>query len=62
MRSNGPEGGGRTPAINWQASNKVKKPILTDAFLCVCGVKTAGLNVLCRPDKRSASGVNHFCF
>ncbi|EPH0322796.1 TPA: hypothetical protein ACPFO5_005306, partial [Citrobacter freundii] len=25
------------------------------AFLRVCGVKTAGLNVLCRPDKRSAS-------
>ncbi|MDM3177582.1 hypothetical protein OGV46_03515, partial [Citrobacter sp. Cf108] len=41
---------------NCQASNKVKKPILTDGLFCVCaGVKTAGLNVLCRPDKRSAS-------
>ncbi|WP_233597845.1 hypothetical protein, partial [Citrobacter freundii] len=27
---------GRTPAINCQASNKVKKPILTDGLFCVC--------------------------
>ncbi|WP_410732951.1 hypothetical protein, partial [Citrobacter freundii] len=26
---------GRTPAINCQASNKVKKPILTDGLFCV---------------------------
>ncbi|MDE8816838.1 hypothetical protein P0C24_23425, partial [Citrobacter freundii] len=32
---------GRTPAINCQASNKVKKPILTDGlFACVRGKKT----------------------
>ncbi|MCL5518897.1 hypothetical protein M5Y73_11705, partial [Citrobacter cronae] len=28
---------GRTPAINCQASNKVKKPILPDGLFCVCG-------------------------
>ncbi|MDE9705249.1 hypothetical protein, partial [Citrobacter portucalensis] len=27
---------GRTPAINCQASNKVKKPILPDELFCVC--------------------------
>ncbi|HIB3321013.1 TPA: hypothetical protein ACWWUJ_003258, partial [Citrobacter youngae] len=27
---------GRTPAINCQASIKVKKPILTDGLFCVC--------------------------
>ncbi|NBJ31607.1 hypothetical protein FJV48_21615, partial [Citrobacter freundii] len=42
---------------NCQASNKVKKPILPDGLFCVCTVlKTAGLNMFCRPDKRSASG------
>ncbi|RWT99008.1 hypothetical protein DN590_01070 [Citrobacter freundii] len=53
---------GRTPAINCQALIKVKKPILTDGLFCVCAAcrlirpAGAGLNVFCRPDKRSASG------
>ncbi|EDT0920011.1 hypothetical protein DCN34_004617 [Salmonella enterica subsp. enterica] len=28
---------GRTPAINCQASNKVKEPLRQDGLLCVCG-------------------------